>query len=337
MEFFRNPEIKRELLASIGCTVIFGILLYLPYGAKGAAAALAIGISITSVHFAENYRRYLLIQKMGWQIDQLLHGNDISRLEDCKEGDLSVLSMQINKMVCRLKEQSEILIKEKGFLADSLTDISHQIKTPLTSIGLILSFLKEENLTAERRYELVQELTKLTDRIDWLIYALLKMSKLDAGAVSLKKETISVRDCIQNAYDSIAVSLDIRGIEFEQKIEPQAFITGDGDWWTEAIANILKNCMEHTPAGGKISVFSKENTLYTLICIEDSGTGIAEEDLPHIFERFYRGKNTDSQSVGIGLALSHKIITSQNGTITAANRKDSTGAVFEIRCYKSTV
>lgn len=337
MEFFRNPEIKRELYISIGCTILSVIFLYLIFGTNGGVAALVICIIIVTIHLIENYRRYLLIQKMGQQIDKLLHGEDISLLEDCQEGDLSVLSTQIDKMVCRLKEQSGILADEKTFLADSLADISHQIKTPLTSIGLILSFLKEEELPIERRYELVQELTKLTDRIDWLIYALLRMSKLDAGAVTLQNETISVQELVRHAYDSIAVSLDIRGIKFVQTIEADVDITGDRDWWTEAITNILKNCMEHTPAGGEIRVSAEENALYTLINIEDTGIGIAEEDLPHIFERFYRGKNADSGSVGIGLALSRKIITSQNGTIKAMNRKGGNGAAFEIRCYKSVI
>lgn len=300
-------------------------------------AAFAICLFFISVHMIENYRRYLYIQQMGQQIDKLLHGEDISLLEDCREGDLSVLSTQINKIICRLKEQSNFLAEEKNFLADSLADISHQIKTPLTSIGLILSFLKEEDLTIERRYELVQELTMLTDRIDWLIYALLRISKLDAGAVTLQKETVPVQELIEDAYSSIAVSLDIRSIDFSKTIEKGACIIGDKDWWTEAVSNILKNCMEHTPAGGEIHVSAMENALYTLLYIEDTGDGIAEEDLPHIFERFYRGKNADSGSVGIGLALSRKIITSQNGTIKAMNRRDGNGAAFEIRCYKSVI
>lgn len=337
MEFFRNPEIKRELLISICCTILSVVILYLSCGATGGIIAFGICFCMIALHMIENYRRYLFIQKMGQQIDRLLHGEDISILRDCREGDLSVLSTQIDKMVCRLKEQSAILGKEKAFLADSLADISHQIKTPLTSIGLILSFLKEETLTTERRYELVQELTILTDRIDWLIYALLRMSKLDAGAVTLQKETISVQEMVARAYDSIAVSLDIRGIDFSKTIEEDACITGDKDWWTEAIANILKNCMEHTPEGGEIKVSAEENALYTLINIEDTGSGIEAEDLPHIFERFYRGKNSDSGSVGIGLALSRKIITSQNGTIKAMNRKNRNGAAFEIRSYKSVI
>lgn len=337
MEFFRNPEIKRELIISFCCMIFSVAILYLLCGLTAGITALVISLSFISIHITENYRRYLRIQEIGQQIDRLLHGEDISLLEDCREGDLSVLSTQIDKMVSRLKEQSAILSDEKVFLADSLADISHQIKTPLTSMGLILSFLKEENLSTERRYELVQDLTKLTDRIDWLIYALLRMSKLDAGAVTLQKETISVQELVGHAYDSIAVSLDIRGIDFVKTIEEDACITGDADWWTEAIANILKNCMEHTPAGGQIKVTAKENALYTVLYIEDTGDGIAAEDLPHIFERFYRGKNADSGSVGIGLALSRKIITSQNGTIKAMNLKGGNGAAFEIRSYKSVI
>lgn len=337
MEFFRNPEIKKELIVQLGVSIISIFVLYMFCGVEGAIGGTVICAVFFVLHFAGNYFRYRRVQKMGQQIDQILHGEDISLMQDCQEGDLAVLSTQINKMVKRLREQSEILIQEKVFMADSLADISHQIKTPLTSMSLILSFLGEADLSIERRYELVQELNKLMNRIDWLIYALLRMSKLDAGTVTLQKEELSVEALIQKAYESIAIPLDIRNIRFEKQIETGSTIIGDMAWMTEAIGNILKNCMEHTPEGGEIICICKDNPLYTLIQIKDTGDGIAKEDLPHVFERFYRGKNADTQSVGIGLALSRKIITSQNGTIKAMNRQDGNGALFEIRCYKSVV
>ncbi|MDD7403526.1 MAG: HAMP domain-containing sensor histidine kinase [Butyribacter sp.] len=335
--FIRNPEVKRELVIQLLLSMIGVFALYQFGGMPGAVIGAIVCLAIVLYGMGENYRRYRYVQKIGQQIDTILHGEEVSFLQDYREGDFAVLSTQINKMLKRLREQSEILSQEKMFLADSLADISHQIKTPLTSIGLILSFLKEEDLPYQRRYELVQELTRLTERIDWLIYALLRISKLDAGAVTLQQEKILAEDLINRAYNAIAIPLDIRNIRFEKHIAKNTALTGDMAWLTEAVGNVLKNCMEHTAEGGVISCFCKENPLYTLIRIEDTGKGIAEEDLPHIFERFYRGKNADSQSVGIGLALSYKIITSQNGTITAGNRKDRQGAVFEIRCYKSVV
>lgn len=337
MEFLRNPEMKREIVVHIILGILSVIFMYMLCGMKGAGGAIVICLLFLTLLFLYNYIRYRNISKMGQQIDRILHGEEVSLMQDCQEGDLAVLSTQINKMVRRLKEQSDILVQEKIFMADSLADISHQIKTPLTSISLILSFLREEELSIEKRFLLVQELTKLTNRIDWLIYALLRMSKLDAGTVTLQQEKILLKELLSKAYDVIAIPLDIRNIQFQCQIKEGASIFGDMAWMTEAVGNILKNCMEHTPKGGKICVFCEENPLYTLIRIEDTGDGIAKEDLPHVFERFYRGKNADSQSVGIGLALSRKIITAQNGTIKAMNRKEGHGAVFEIRCYKSVV
>lgn len=337
MKLFRNPELQKEIIVLGILSVLWMVGMGIWQGGRAFLGTGVLCLTFLGYFLFVSRKRYDNIAKMGEQIDQILHGAEVSVMENCIEGDMAVLSTQVKKMVWRLQEQQGLLQKEKSLLADSMADISHQMKTPLTSIHLILSFLQEEDLTLARRRELVRNLTVLTGRIDWMVYAMLRMAKLDAGIVALQEKKISMKTLIQKSYETLAVSMDVRGISFHSDVAEEACMTGDMAWMTEAVTNVIKNCMEHTPEGGVVSVRVKENPLYTVIYVEDTGAGIAAEDLPHIFERFYRGKNADDNSVGIGLALSKRIILSQNGTIKAYNKRKGRGAVFEIRCYKSAV
>lgn len=337
MSYLRSPEIKKALFTQVFLSVFCILAMYLLCGSRSAFCSAFICVLFVILYLIENQLRYLRISAISVQIDQILHGEKINIMQDCKEGDISVLAVQINKMVRRLQEQADKLSADKILMADYMADISHQIKTPLTSIRLILSLLQGEDLTQVKHMELVQELSQLTNRVEWLVYALLRMSKLDAGTIMLRKEKIFVKELMQRAYSTLAIPFELRDIQFCCEIDSSISMNGDMAWMTEAIENVLKNCMEHTPEKGEIWVSAVETPLFTRIYIEDTGSGIDTEDLPHIFERFYRGKHEDSQSVGIGLALSKRIIVSQNGTIQAGNRHDGTGAFFDIRIYKSIV
>lgn len=337
MKILRNPELQREWILLGVITACGAGVMGFWQGWKSALGMGAVCLAWAVVLIAAAIRRYRYISTIGEQIDRILHGEDIPLMEDLGEGDLAILSTQVKKMVRCLHEQQDNLQKEKDLLADSMADISHQMKTPLTSIHLILSFLQEEDLTFPRRRELVKKLTVLTDRMDWMVYALLRMAKLEAGTVTLQRKYFSMAQLIRKSYESLAIPMELRGISFRSDVAEKAGMTGDIAWMTEAVTNVMKNCMEHTPEGGEVSVKAEENALYTVILVEDTGTGIEEEDLPHIFERFYRGKNADENSVGIGLALSKQIISSQNGTIKVRNKRQGNGAIFEIRCYKGSI
>lgn len=334
---FRNPEVKRDLLLLGAGSLFFIVLANLWKGAEIATAVAVLCVIFTLFYLWRTWIRYRRIAALSEEIDHILHGETDRLLEHCEEGELAILAVQIRKMVRRMKEQQRNLQHEKVFLADAMADISHQMKTPLTSMQLILSFLQEENIAYAKRMEYVQKLTMLTERMSWMIYALLRMAKLDAGVIKLQRKPIAVEQLIAKSYESLAVAMDLQGVELETDIAPGAKTEGDSAWMREAITNILKNCMEHTPSGGTIRIEAEENALYVLIKVMDSGSGIAEKDLPHIFERFYRGTGGDSNNVGIGLALAKQIIQAQNGTIKAYNRSQQTGAVFEIRMYKSTI
>lgn len=336
MKLLRNPEVKKNIFIYLLCAIIAAVIGFV---LDGFPLGIAVFLSILFgciLHLCFSYGRYKEIASLASQLDEILHGSQIRMISDEKEGELSILKNEIGKMTARLWQQAVDLEKEKVFLSDSIADISHQIRTPLTSIALISSLLSEPYITKERHMELLRELKILLKRIEWLINTLLKLSKLDAGTIELKKENVNVRELIKKAYEPLAISMELRDIKWEMEVKEDAAFYGDFSWTLEAVGNIVKNCMEHTPEGGTITIKAVDNNIYLGIIIEDTGKGVDKEDLPHIFERFYKGKNAGKDSVGIGLALAKMIVVSQDGTITAENRKEG-GTRFEMRFYRGIV
>ena len=209
-----------------------------------------------------------------------------------------------------------------------------QLSGAVIACPICFLFDLRAELTDECRNQLTNELYELLDRIDWLITTLLKISKLDTGTVSFNKETVSLETLIKRSCSPLLIPMELRGQELILRAEGDFY--ENPAWTSEAVGNIVKNCMEHTPDGGRIEINAAETALYSEIVIMDNGTGISPEDLPHIFERFYKGKNSDGKSFGIGLALSRMIIAGQKGTVKEENRKNA-GAMFTLRFYKGTV
>lgn len=332
MSFFRNPEIQKNFILYVLLIFVLTVTGFL-CGSNYGLTVLTISMLFTVLHFWITFRRYKKLATLGSEIDKILHGNESINLEDYSEGELSFLQSEILKLTIQLREQAWSLKQDKQYLASSIADISHQIRTPLTSINIILSLISKSDLSEERKKSLFNELDTLLRRIDWLITTLLKISRLDTGTVKFKKEKIMVSELISHAVAPIAISLDLREQEINTTITGNESFIGDLSWTVEAIENILKNCMEHTQRGGRIKITSLENALFTEIIITDNGPGIDKEDLPYLFERFYKGKNSNNQSFGIGLALARMIIVNQNGTIKAENAQKG-GAKFTIRFYK---
>ena len=332
MKWMRNPEVARSLLFMMG-TSIAGTVAAFVWNYAFGVFTFGLCLLLLVAYGVATYNRYRQISRISLDINRILHGNSQIFLEQYAEGELGILQNEVYKMTVRLREQKQQLQDDKAYLADSLADISHQLRTPLTSINLLVSFLAEPNVTCEKRQELTRELYRLLARIDWLITALLKMSKLDAETVQFKREDISLKELMEKAAAPVLIPLELR--EQSLTIDVQGCVTCDISWTCEALTNILKNCMEHTPDGGHLEIYGRENAIYTEIFIRDDGKGIARADLPHIFERFYKGKNSSENSYGIGLALSRMIIVSQNCTIKAENNPIK-GAKFGIRFYKET-
>jgi len=335
MWIFRNQDMNRQIgIAAAGtalCTLAGAL-----WGAKTAAAVFLCSLFWYMIHLWREYVRYRGMRQMAEQIDEILHGEEILELEHFREGDLEILRDEVHKMTVRLKEQTEQLKKDKISLADALADISHQIRTPLTSLNLLLARLggmeAGKNASADRK-RLIREAGQMLDKIEWLVTALLKMSKLDAGAIALNKEEILLPVFLTDALRPFEITMDVHEKSCEIiGAEGKTFI-GDYIWTLEAVQNVIKNGLEYTPDGGKLTVYCEENPLYTEIRVMDSGNGIPAEDLPHLFERFYRGKNAGRDSFGIGLALAQMILTRENAVIQAQNAPEG-GGQFRIRFYK---
>lgn len=328
MKIFRNKELKNALLiftlafaaAAAWCIRTSNRPALLP------VAAVYLVCLVTTVIY-EN-RKYRNMERLALQLDRILHGDMNIRFEEFSEGELSILKNQLDKVVLKLRRQTEELKKEKIHLTDSIADISHQLRTPLTSINFIIKLIQDKKAA--------RDLQKLADRIDWLINALLKMSKIDAGTVVLRKDKIFIADLLKKAAEPFEIAMDLKDQRVIVNREGGEYFTGDLQWTAEAIGNLFKNCSEHTPEGGSITIDVQQTAVYTQITFTDTGSGFYPEDIPHLFERFYKGKNSSPGSVGIGLALARTIITSQNGTIKAENAPAG-GARFIVKFYHTTV
>lgn len=346
-QYIRNPEVKRELAGylAVGIMGVLGSVCFFPHAffgdMDGVCRGPVFGIVLMwailcSLHFRSSFCRYRKLAALSDGIDAILHREEIALLERVEEGELSILENEINKLIIRLKEQNRELRRQKTYLADSLADLSHQLRTPLTSMNLIFPMLTEEGITEKKREEYLWKLQSLLQKVQWMLDVLLKISKLDADAVHFAVQPCSLAGLVREAASAIEIPMELKRQKLILEIADEAAFVGDLRWTGEAVVNIIKNCMEHTGEGGTICVSGRENALFTELVIEDDGPGIAKEDLPHIFERFYKGKNSGETSVGIGLALASMIIQKEEGMISAENRETG-GARFRIRFYKDTV
>jgi len=330
----RNKEYRLLILIMAGICLInivgaFAINLSAGFLALGTNLLLFILISIF------NKRRYQKLDELSSYLHRICSGEYSLDIRDNEEGELSILKNEIYKVTQRLSEQSELLKKDKVYLADAISDISHQLKTPLTSMLMMTELLKGPHLPDDKRLMFTRSIKKQLERIEWLVSSLLKLSKIDAGTIQFKSESVKVKELVMKAAEPLLISMELK--EQQLIIEgDEAVFSGDFNWSREAVLNILKNCMEHTQAGGEIHVNTVENPLYTEVVIVDNGEGIDPEDLPNIFKRFYRGKNASNESVGIGLAMARSIALQQNGDIMVQSEKGK-GTRFRIRFYKKVI
>lgn len=328
---FRNRELRQFAIlfcAIAATTIVLSFVIDSRAGAIVIISMTALGV----VFFAFTKARYRNIAHLSEQIDMVLHNADHLLISESDEGELSILQSEITKMTLRIREQNDAIKREKVQLADSLADIAHQLRTPLTSANLILTLLENEP-DESKRSELLWETEELFAQMDWLLNSLLKLSRLDAGIVVFKSQPIHVKELIHTAIHPFLISMEMHNITLQTAIPNDVKIIGDLGWLSEAIQNILKNCIESAGDTGKIEIVCDDTTLFTEITLHDNGAGFAKEDLPHLFDRFYRGKKDGATGYGIGLALCKMIILRHGGTITAKNHSQG-GAIFAIRFPK---
>lgn len=250
------------------------------------------------------------------------------------EGNMRILRSEIYKLATTLQEQYRDEVRKNTYMADMLSNISHQIKTPLTAINLMTDALKSGNLDDSQRRQCIANITEQTDHITWLVRSLLALAEIDAGVLALKKEPVVIKDVIDGIVSGIAIEADVKDVEISVNVPSSVKAECDRRWTSEAFSNIIKNSLEHTPGGGHLKISAEDTNVSVNIRIEDDGTGISKKDLPNIFNRFYHGENSNPNSNGIGLSLSKQLINSQNGVISCES-EEGKGTVFEIKLYKS--
>lgn len=257
---------------------------------------------------------------MEGQYDTLMQHDTGSELED-----------SIYKAVVLLREEREQAQGAKKNLADNMADLSHQLKTPAASIGLTLSLLKKKAWDEETKQDIIR-MEGQVGHLQHLVGSMLTLSRLDAGVLELEEKEFDLEEMLVDAVQPFVRQMEEKGICFGIQGADGISLSGDFGWCGEAFGNIIKNCVEHTPEQGNISIACRDNPIYTEIVIQDSGRGFDEADLPHLFERFYRGAGFSKDSAGIGLALAKSIIEKENGTVTAKNTETG-GAGFYIKFY----
>lgn len=298
-------------------------------------STLIVFILILSIIvFKYNHSESKKINEITKYIEEINRGNYKLNIEENTEDELSILKNELYKITIKLKEVAENSQKDKTTLKDSLSDISHQIKTPITSILIMLdNILSDENMPEDIKKDFIKDIKREIVNIKFLVESILKLSKIDSNSIKFIKKEVFIKDIINEAVKNVSMLSELKNIEIIVLGDDSIKTICDLKWQVEAITNILKNCIEHSYENRKIYINYNQNNMYTELKIEDNGTGIDAKDLPHIFERFYKGKNSSSDSVGIGLALSKSIIESNNGYIQVDSELNK-GTTFIIKYLK---
>ena len=336
MRYFRNSDVLSllKLLLVLAAACLLGAFFLGGMEMVWPVAGVCVLFSAVAVGYA--LWRSREIERLADYLRRIADGEYTLDVRDNREGELSILKSEIYKVTAMLSEYNERLQAEKTAQADAMADISHQLRTPLTSMLVMSDLLRDPQLPADKREEFLGVIRRQLERIQWLTSTLLKMAQLDAGVAVLKSEPVELSRLMSEAFAPLLVPAEIKRQQLTATGCEGITLACDRRWTAEALVNILKNCVEHTGEDGLIQVQCRDNPIFTELVITDNGEGIDKADLPHIFQRFYRGKQPGEDSVGIGLAMAHAVITRQGGTISVASHKGK-GTCFTIRFYKVVV
>lgn len=299
----------------------------------------AVLIGIFGIASLSIFMRYVLIQEkelkeINEYIKEVNNKNYSLKIEDNEDGELSRLRNELYKTTVILREAAENSEEEKEKLSIAIADISHQLKTPLTSIRIMLDNISDNpDMPQEIREDFIQDISKQVEHMSSLVISLLKIAKFDAGTIKMENEEIDAKKLIDSVINNLAILIEIKEIEVITKIDEKAIFIADYKWQQEALTNILKNAIEHSQPKSNIYIIVENTSIFLKIKIKDEGQGIEQKDLKHIFERFYRAKNCNEDSIGIGLSLAKTIIEQNNGYIKATSEVGK-GTLFEIKYIK---
>lgn len=295
---------------------------------------LSLSIVILLIVFIRyNHKKENDIKEIIKCIEQINKKNYELQIDSMSEDELSILKNEIYKTTIMLKESAENSNKDKMNLKKSLEDISHQLKTPLTSILVMLdNIIEDPDMDINVRNDFVRDIKRNVVNINFLVQALLKLSKFDANTVHFIKKEYNLKNIVDESIKNVSTLCDLRNINIELTIKNDSKIMCDSKWQIEAITNILKNSIDHSKDNQKVIINVENNNVYSTVEIKDFGDGISKKDISHIFERFYKGENATSDSIGIGLALAKTIIEEDNGNISVESNKN--GTKFTIKYFK---
>lgn len=278
------------------------------------------------------------IKKISSEAEKIISGNFNIKLSENGEGDFYILCHQFNEMGKRLKLSMDTLKKEKRFLKDITSDISHQLKTPLSSLIMFNEILlKDSKINEETRQDFIEKSAEQLSRMEWLIKSLLKLARLESKSIEFNCKNSSLLKTLEKAVSPIKIQLENKNQKILLTSKEDILFPHDSNWTAEAITNIIKNSVEHSKDGSNIEIIWEETPLCVQIFIRDQGKGINEQELPRIFDRFYKGtSNVNPNSIGIGLALSKSIVEGQGGSIIARS-KVNLGSEFQITFLKAVI
>ena len=294
---------------------------------------VGLALSLILLYLKHEKDQNKKIKKIVKCIEEINKKNYSINIDENSEDELSILKNELYKITIMLKEDAENSKKDRLTLKDSLSDISHQLKTPLTSINIMLdNILDNPEMDDKTKEKFIQNIKREITNISSLVGEILKLSKFDASVIKFEEQQVSMNDIVKSAISNVEMMAELKNINIEITNQDNIKLVCDAKWQIEAITNILKNCIEHSKDDSTIMVDIDSNKIYKQITIKDNGEGIDEKDLPHIFERFYKGKNSSKDSVGIGLALAKTIIEKDNGSIKVDSKKGKQ-TTFIIKYY----
>lgn len=296
---------------------------------------VALAAVLVGMVFIYLSRRQAHILKICDYMEELVRGNYGLDIQDNSDDELSGLKNEVYKLTVFFREQAERASANRRALADSVADISHQLKTPLTSVRVLLDNLSDnEDMDTDTRHRFLEEISAQISGVTWLVTTLLKLSRLDAGVVELEEKPLQLQTLAEDICGRLELNAELRQVKLCMEIPGQITVKGDEQWLTEAFLNVVKNAIEHSDPGGRVILAVKDNDVYTQLTVQNWGEVIPEEEQKHLFERFYRGSTAGKDSIGIGLALAKEILVRHNGYISVESEPEQ-GTIFYIKFLKS--
>ena len=335
--FTKNTKLDKNVLNKYG--IDNTNIDYLGYSKKVVISFVSLTIILVFlflfviIRYIKNQNKK--IDNISKYLDQILNEEYNLEITDNDESSISILKNKIYDITVMLKEKNKLLSKDKQDMLNLISDISHQIKTPLTSLNLLINLLYDDNITIDQKQKFLDEMSRQVNKIQWLIKNILDIAKIDSKTLVFKKQSTNAFKMLNKCINNFEVLANIQNVTINlTECSRDIFLNIDEKWMSEALENIIKNAIEHKAK--IIDIACTQNRLYTKISIKDNGEGISSKDLPHIFERFYKAQNSNSSSLGLGLAFCKSVINAQNGYIKVKSKVDL-GTEFNIKIYKEIV